>query len=173
MNILIPILLSSILLLCPGPIQADSPTPTTLKPTLDQLSWLAGHWQGGSDGRVTEELWLPPAGGLMLGLNRDIGSSGKAFFEFLRLEQTDQGVSYVASPRGGETTSFNMVECTENKAVFENKAHDFPQRITYGLTGPNSLTVTISGDVDGKNESRSWSWQRLSGVSVATGGSKQ
>ncbi len=158
------------LLCCAPPCLAETPIPTVETPTLNQLAWLAGHWQGGSGGRVTEELWLPPAGGLMLGLNRDVGPDGKAFFEYLRIEQTAEGVFYRASPRGGAATSFKLAEQTAVKAVFENMAHDFPQRITYHLTAPDTLTVTIEGDVNGKTESRGWSWTRLSGVAAATGG---
>jgi len=150
---------------------AVGPCPTEQQ-TLDQLAWLAGHWQGGSGNRVTEELWLPPAGGLMLGLNRDISAKGKAFFEYLRLEATDGEIFYRASPLGGTTTSFKLVVCKPAKAVFENRAHDFPQRITYALTEPDKLQVTISGIVDGKTECRSWSWTRLSDVAAATGGKK-
>jgi len=170
MKTLLLISIITALFLLSGPIHSETPTPAAEKPTLNQLSWLAGHWQGGSQGRLTEEIWLPPAGGLMLGLNRDVSQDGKAFFEFLRLEQTDEGIFYHASPGGGETTSFKMTECSRDKAAFENKAHDFPQRITYLLTGPDSLKVTIEGDVKGKTESRSWSWTRLIGAASATGG---
>lgn len=164
------LVVTTLLLLLPALLQADSPAQTTDDPTLDQLAWLAGHWHGGSAGRVTEELWLPPSGGLMLGLNRDVSANGSAFFEYLRIEQTDEGIFYVASPRGAKATAFKMVECSENKAVFENKTHDFPQRITYQLVTTDKLQVTISGDVDGKTESRGWSWTRLSAVASATGG---
>lgn len=170
MRILTLPFVTAILLLLSSPVHADTTPPIIETPALNQLAWLAGHWHGGSEGRVTEEIWLPPAGGLMLGLNRDMGETGQAFFEYLRLEQTAEGVFYRASPGGGDATSFKLVECSGSRAVFENKAHDFPQRITYQLTAPDTLTVTISGAVNGKTESRGWTWTRLSGAVVATGG---
>lgn len=170
MRNLISLFVMAALLLQAGAVLAKTSPPAIENPTLDQLAWLSGHWQGGSSGRITEELWLPPAGGLMLGLNRDVGPDGKAFFEYLRLERTGGGIFYRALPRGGTTTSFKLVERTAGKVVFENKAHDFPQRIIYHLTTPNTLQVTIEGEVNGKTESRGWTWTRLSGVAVATGG---
>ena len=51
------------------------------KPTLEALAWMAGTWVGEQDGTRMEELWMKPAGGLMLGLHRDVSASGdKAFF---------------------------------------------------------------------------------------------
>jgi len=161
-----------VLLFAAGTFAAEALSPVEGAATLEQLAWLAGHWQGGTDGRVTEELWLPPAGGLMLGLNRDVGPDGTAFFEYLRIEQTAEGIYYVASPRGGKTTRFRLVTTGDGRALFENPDHDFPQRITYRLTGPDTLDVTISGETEGEAKAIGWTWTRLSSVSAADGGKK-
>ncbi|MGH2610654.1 MAG: DUF6265 family protein, partial [Tepidiformaceae bacterium] len=34
---------------------------------LDRVRWLAGCWELRRGARVTLEMWMPPAGGLMLG----------------------------------------------------------------------------------------------------------
>jgi hypothetical protein len=106
----------------------------------------------------------------MLGLNRDVGPDGRAFFEYLRIEESPDGIVYVASPRGGAATSFKLIACTAGRAVFENRAHDFPQRITYDLTAPDRLAVTIEGDAEGKTRSVSWSWTRKPGSAAPTDG---
>jgi hypothetical protein len=165
LSIFTAVLLTGVILCIAVPSEVEQ-----ARPGLDDLAWLAGHWQGGSNGRVTEELWLPPAGGLMLGLNRVVGPEGKAFFEYLRIEQTAEGVFYRATPRGGATTSFKLVQSSSTTVVFENRAHDFPQRISYAMTPTDELLVTISGDVDRKTESRSWSWRRISEVARISGG---
>lgn len=104
------------------------------EPTLDDLSWLVGHWRSESTGRTVEEWWTGAAGGLMLGVNRDHrhGSDG-AFFEYLRIEVVDGQLRYVASPRGAGQTVFPLALLETEKAVFENPEHDWPQRMTYSL----------------------------------------
>ena len=33
------------------------------KATLDDFTWIVGHWQGTGLGGESEEMWMPPAGG--------------------------------------------------------------------------------------------------------------
>ena len=90
---------------------------------LESLRFLAGSWA--AEGQVVE-VWLPPLRGLMVGVNRAPDGDGLPFFEYLRIEARDDGVVYVASPRGSRTTEFRLTEISESHAVFENPAHDFP-----------------------------------------------
>ena len=68
--------------------------------SLDDLGWLAGFWVGSAGETTMEEIWTPPAGGVMLGLHRDMTPGRPAFFEYLRIEQRESEVVYIASPRG-------------------------------------------------------------------------
>jgi hypothetical protein len=61
--LLVPLLLLSAVPECP-PVRPDSPG-------LAQLSWLAGAWSGDDRGTLNEEVWLAPAGGMMLAMHRD------------------------------------------------------------------------------------------------------
>ncbi|MBM4165446.1 MAG: MFS transporter [Ignavibacteria bacterium] len=53
--------------------------------------------------------------------------------------ENDSGKYYIARPRGNPPTHFKLISSTENEAIFENKAHDFPQRI---ITGTVARTTT-------------------------------
>jgi hypothetical protein len=54
-------------------------------------------------------------------------------------------LSFLAQPRGAEgATAFRLVRSAPGEAVFENPAHDFPQRIIYRRTG-DRLTGRIEG----------------------------
>lgn len=129
--------------------------------SLESLGWLAGRWIGERDGVFSEEFWLPPAGGMMLGLHRDIPDSGAAFFEFLRIGERDQGVvEYVASPAGREPTTFLHTGCVDGMAQFFNPGHDYPQRIVYQRLGVDSLKAGIYGTVEGEERSTEWIWRR-------------
>jgi hypothetical protein len=124
---------------------------------LDDLAWMAGHWTGSSSDVVMEELWTAPAGGVMLGIHRDVSQGRDAFFEYLRIEARTSGLVYVASPRGVGTTEFALVRAGDAEVVFENPDHDFPRRIIYRRDG-NLLIARIEGDIDGHTRSEQWEW---------------
>jgi hypothetical protein len=37
------------------------------KATLNDVSWISGHWKGEAFGGLTEEIWAPPFGNSMMG----------------------------------------------------------------------------------------------------------
>lgn len=116
---------------------APAPGATINLYSVDELGWLAGYWRGGGGDSVTEELWMPAAGGTMIGVNRSRSAGRTTFFELLRIEPgTDGGVVYLASPMGRQPpTPFRLVALADGSAVFENHSYDYPQRISYRRSG--------------------------------------
>lgn len=129
-------------------------------PALKDLAWMAGYWSGEHKGIRMEECWLPPAGGMMLGLHRDVIAADRVFFEYLRIERAGKDIVYQASPRGREPTPFKLVSAVEGRAVFENPEHDFPQRIIYALDDDGNLCASIEGERNGETVRREWTWSR-------------
>jgi hypothetical protein len=129
--------------------------PLFADPKLEDLSWMAGHWTGSSDGWQIEEIWLAPGGGVMLGMHRD-AKGEKASFEFLRIAQTAEGIVYLAQPGGRPPTPFKLTEATATRAVFENPKHDFPQRILYTLRD-GQLCARVEGGTETPQE---WCWTK-------------
>ena len=131
------------------------------KADIATLAWLAGSWQGTTEGVEMEELWLAPKGGAMLGLHRDVAGGRMVSFEFLRIEADADGLVYLASPRGRPATPFRMAESAKNRVVFANPQHDFPQRILYWLSEDGLLHARIEGEEKGKPASEEWAWRRV------------
>lgn len=129
----------------------------TLDPTLPELSWLAGYWTSSEDGDTIEELWTHGSGYMMLGLHRDVSANGRSSFEFIRIMRTRDGIVYVANPNGNSGTTFKMKENEDQKIIFENLDHDFPQRIIYSRTG-NKLIARIEDESGQK--SMEWTWTK-------------
>ena len=127
---------------------------------VEQLAWMAGAWRGERGGTSMEEWWTSPRGGLMLGLHRDVPPSGDAFFEYLRIEQTEDGLVYMASPAGRPPTPFPLVKLESRKAVFSNPKHDYPQRILYWLED-GELHARIEGDTPMGTESSEWVYRKV------------
>lgn len=134
-----------------------APRGAASDPQLAELAWLAGSWSGEERGTVSEEHWTLPAGGLMVGMHRDVSAAG-SFFEALRIERRPDGIYYVAQPRGGAPTAFRLVERGRERAVFENPAHDHPRRILYWREG-GVLRARIEGSEGGKPRASEWRWR--------------
>ncbi len=122
------------------------------------LSWMAGHWR--SSDQKEEELWLPMAGSIMLGLHRTLRPSGKAFFEYLRIEEDGDTLTYWASPNGESPVPFTAREAASHDITFSNPQHDFPQDIRYRLDG-SELVASIVGPSNGKSKIIEWRWKQV------------
>jgi hypothetical protein len=127
---------------------------------IDDLAWLEGRWEGEQDGLLMEEHWTSLKGGALLGLHRDVKRGRMVSFEFLRIQATPQGIVYFASPRSQPPVAFALVEAAQKRAVFENKQHDFPQRILYWLDADGAMHARIEGPQAGKTVSEEWVWKR-------------
>ena len=139
------------LLLVPGSAHAAA---------LADLSWMSGLWTG-TEGRLTaEEFWSPSTGTLMTSVHRDIKDGRTISFEFLRIEQRNDSLTYIALPRAKDETRFPLKSLEGKKVVFENLAHDYPQRILYWLDDKGAMHARTEGTIKGKLESEEWTWER-------------
>jgi hypothetical protein len=130
-------------------VAAEAPAPA--KPTVESLSWLAGTWVLERNGRVVTEHWMPPAGGMMLGTSQTVANGRTVEYEFVVLRADAAGdVFYVAKPSGQAETAFKLVTANGRELVFENPAHDFPQRVLYTLKDDGTLLAAIDGTRNGK-----------------------
>lgn len=136
---------------------AQSPASAQAQPEsgLAGLSWLAGCWarEGAEPGSA--EQWMPPLAGAMFGMARTIKAGRTAEYEFLRIEQeADGALVYTALPSRQSLTSFRLLRQLPQEVVFENPAHDFPQRVSYRLAAPGELLAAIEGNRRGE-------WRRI------------
>jgi len=138
------------------------------KASVDDLAWFAGTWSAGGD-PVTEEVWMPPASGSIMGVNRTMSGGKTQTHEYLRIEDRDDGAYYVAAPKGQAEASFRLVELEGKRAVFENLAHDFPQRLTYTRKG-DALTAEVEGS--GNAVTFAWKAARVDTAAVEAGARK-
>jgi hypothetical protein len=128
------------------------------KVALADLSWMSGSWSGAVRGIDMEEHWTAPKGNSMIGIHRDIAKRRTASFEFLRIEQQGEQIVYLSMPNGrSPATAFPLKEISGTRVVFENPAHDFPQRVIYWKDG-NDLRARIEGTMNGKAGSEEWRW---------------
>jgi hypothetical protein len=97
----------------------------------------------------------------MLGVNRTVLAGRKNAFEFMRIEDRAGRPVFFASPEGRPPVEFKAIESSATRLVFENPAHDYPQRIIYWRDGPDVLMARIEGKVGGKERSQQWRFVRV------------
>lgn len=128
-----------------APANAQSRAPTDEAADVQRAAWIAGCWELRSGARVTHEQWMSPAGGAMLGMSRTTVRDTLREWEHLYLGPVAGEVAYVARPSRQSETAFPAVTLSDTLLLFENPAHDFPQRIRYRRLGRDSLVARIEG----------------------------
>lgn len=127
---------------------------------IENLDWLAGCWRSEDGDRTSEECWTASGGRMLLGVHRDVGPRGAAF-EFLRIAEDGETVSYFASPSGRPPVAFQLVESGERRVVFENPDHDFPQRLVYWREGKNRLRARAESFTGDEKHGIDFAWDRV------------
>ena len=139
------------LLLATGVAQAREPASLP--------AWMSGCWTQNEGKRWTEECWMQPRGGIMLGAGRNGKAEQLQSWEVTRIERDAQGgLVYWGSPRGATPVAFPAISQSPIEITFANLKHDYPQRIRYWREG-DDLLAEISM-ADGSKAIR-WHYRRV------------
>jgi len=127
---------------------------------IEQVGWLQGCWQMSANGRVVEEQWMAPGGGVMLGMGRTVRDGKLVEYESVVLREEDGQLAYEAHPSGQPSAVFLSKTLDESSVVFENPAHDYPQRVGYKREG-GALLAWIDGTANGKARRVDFPYRRV------------
>lgn len=133
---------------------AQTPTP------IEKLSWMSGTWVQTKGDSSVQETWLGPNGKLMVGANLTYSTRRGGNYEFLRIVEHADGLSYYGSPSGKTPVEFKLKEITDTKVIFENLAHDFPHRIIYWLEADGAMKARIEGTMGDKARGMEWRFEK-------------
>jgi len=116
-------------------------------PSIRDLAWLEGTWQGKIGERDFEARYSGTDGGQVLSASKYTKEGVAAGFEFERFEELDGTLVLTPFPEGKSSVTFKLAELDpkSRRAVFENLAHDFPTRLSYQRVADNRLTILVSG----------------------------
>jgi hypothetical protein len=124
-------------------------------------AFMTGCWQVIEGDHWTQECWMEPKAGLMLGASREGMDAKLRSWEQLRIEQAANGtITLFASPGGRTAVPFKASKGSATSVEFTNATNDYPQRIRYELKD-GRLTAEISR-IDGSKPVR-WSYVREAG----------
>ena len=128
---------------------------------IEKLNWMTGTWTQKKDGETVQESWLGPGGKMMAAVNLTVSAKRGTSFEFLRIVESTSGLAYLASPGGKPPVEFKLKELGDKRVVFENLAHDFPQRVLYWIEPDGAMKARIEATVQGKARGMEWRLERL------------
>jgi len=98
------------------------------KAKIDELAWIAGHWQGEAFGGIAEEIWSPPMGDAMMASFRLVSDGQTSFYEIETISEENGSLilrlkHFHANLKGWEdrddTIDFPLVKLEAHKAFFD------------------------------------------------------
>lgn len=125
---------------------------------LNELQWLLGNWEHEDDGMISKEKWIKTNDDTYVGMSFRLLRSDTVFAEKMVLRKGNDGLTLTVSSlegnregnREGNPVHFKRISSPDKKFIFENKNHDFPQRIIYTNPQMDKIHAWIEGDVLGE-----------------------
>ncbi|MDV7137375.1 DUF6265 family protein [Maribacter sp. TH_r10] len=132
------------------------------KATLEDVSWVTGHWKGEAFGGIAEEIWSPPLGDSMMFVFKLVTEGKVQFYEVGHIQQRDETLilqlkHFHGSLKGweekDETVDFKLVKLEGDKIYFD----DF----TIERISENEINMyVVVGDEDGSSKEVKFNYKR-------------
>lgn len=136
---------------------------TVTKDKIKMAEWLIGSWENETDQGILSESWEKTNDSLFHGQSYFIKKKDTLHSESVELSQNGEELIYSPTVKGQNNdlpVAFKLTSATAKQLIFENPAHDFPQKITYRMITADSLVAEISGNQQGKPASESYPMKR-------------
>ncbi len=127
---------------------------------LEEIKIIEGKWKLDADNIILFEEWKEVNETTFEGLSYTIENGEKKILERLHILKLYDYIVYVAQPGGNKPTLFTLISDENNNFIFENKEHDFPQRVIYHFTSKNILNARIEGEINGEIITEEYSFIR-------------
>lgn len=128
---------------------------------IQDVAWLQGCWELVSPTTTIEEQWMAPLGKNMVGVSRTVRADSLVAFEAMVIREQGSRLIYQAHPSGQATADFYSHVVGDSVVIFENLTHDFPQRIGYRRSSPDSLMAWIEGTINGEQRRLDFLYRRV------------
>jgi len=130
--------------------------------TLEDVSWIAGHWKGEAFGGVAEEIWSPPLGDSMMFVFKLVSEGKVQFYEIGHIQQTGETLllqlkhfhgSLIGWEEKDETIDFKLVKLEENRVYFDG--------FTIERISENEINMyVVVGEEDGSSEEVKFNYKK-------------
>ena len=130
--------------------------------SLNDVSWISGHWIGKAFGGTVEEIWSPPMGDSMMFVFRLVKDDKVGFYEIGHIKEVGKSLilqlKHFNRDLSGweekdETVDFKLVRLEEHKVYFDN--------FTFEKIDENSINLyVVIRESDNKSEEIKFSYKR-------------
>jgi Domain of unknown function (DUF6265) len=130
----------------------------------EKLLALQGLWRMEKTGGFLFEQWSIQDDQHLQAKSYIIKGNDTTLLEQIQLVKQDQEIFYiprVTDQNSGQPIAFKLIANNNSNFVFENKAHDFPQRIIYRFVTGDSLVARIEGISNGKEKGSEYYFSRV------------
>ena len=130
---------------------------------IKKMEWLVGNWEQKLPEGTVSEIWRKENDSTFSGKSYFVKEEHTIHYETIIITQKKDDLLYIPTVKGqnnDEPITFTMSSETENNFIFENAAHDYPQKISYKKVSDTRLIATISGKQQGKPSQESYSMSK-------------
>jgi hypothetical protein len=137
--------------------------PFTFFQNTNIFNQLVGTWQMQTPKGVLYESWQPVSEGKIAGMSYMLNGKDSSVFErtIVTKEGSDIYFNAMATRQNnGQTVRFKLANTIGKYYIFENKQHDFPQRVIYEFVSSDSIHARIEGKQNGKDAAQDFYYSR-------------
>ncbi len=134
------------------------------KNIIPEMNLLIGTWQMNTTKGVLIETWKYNNDSTLKGISYFVKRNDTTIQETIEIIYRNKNVYYIPTVNGqnnNSPVSFLLIKNENNRYVFENKKHDFPQRIIYNIQSNNSIEANIEGEMKGEMKFKKFSFTRI------------
>jgi len=129
-----------------------------------KLQLLEGLWKVETGlGPIYEE-WQVKSGDKLAGRSYRVNNNDTVVMERIELYRDGGDIIYspvVSNQNNQQPVPFRLVSNTAGRYIFENKEHDFPQRIIYHLLSNDAVHARIEGMRNGQERASDFRYSRV------------
>jgi flavodoxin len=129
-----------------------------------KLNKLLGTWQADTGDGIVYEQWERNTVIEMHGKSYGIEGLDTTIYENAKINKQGKDVMFIAIVKDQnkeQPVHFKLISSDNSAFTFENKQHDFPQRVIYRFVNDDSIVARIEGDVKGELKSQEFFYSRV------------
>ncbi|MGN7987296.1 DUF6265 family protein [Pedobacter sp. 22226] len=134
------------------------------KNSSEVFSFVLGSWEVQTPKSKIIEQWSEGTDKMLKGKSYRINGKGDSVLtETLQIRTIGKDIFYcstVANQNEGKEVCFKLISTKNQIYIFENKDHDFPQRIVYQNLGKTEMLAWIDGELNGKSRKSEFRYKR-------------
>lgn len=132
---------------------------------LYKANWMLGDWQLEDSLGVLTESWTQIDDSTYNGSTLYVKNKKDTIhFETMELMQNEDLLIYTSTVKGengNQPVSYRLIEDNDSLLVFENKKHDYPQKISYSKENDSTIKAVIQGSQNKKPKTDTYLFKKL------------